>query len=185
MQTFKSQHIPILALLVTVLTAFAAESLMPGVHPYAVYRYPLAIGLLFIFFRFIAFADKRRSAQLDDVGLLRPLQDGAFLVCTHAHLQEVGLNLTWLSPGVGIKIGLLSWASLLLGHYAPKQPGGLPHLLISALPFVSLANKDAFCKGLMISGGIGLIGTFAPAGQIWWFLAPLAMVIVRAHRTRS
>ncbi|MFT5365450.1 MAG: hypothetical protein ACI8V2_000387 [Candidatus Latescibacterota bacterium] len=185
MRTFKSQRIPMIALLLTGVTAFGAESHLPYTHPYVVYRFTAAIVIFYTFFRFIAFADKRRAAQLDEVGLLQPLQDAAFLICTHAHLRELGVRLSWLSPDANVEIGVVSWACILIGYYAPQQPQGLPNLLINQLPFVTPQNKHQFCQGLIVSGCIGVIGTFTPTAQIMWLLLPLTIVLLRAHRAKS
>lgn len=185
MRTFKSQLIPIISLLLTGITAFWAEDRLPYIHTYVVYRYTLALIIIYAFFRFIAFADKRRSAQLDNVGLLRPIQDGAFLICTHTHFLELGIGLGWLSPHANVEIGLFSWACLLIGRYAPVQPQGLPNRFINLIPIITPQNKLAFCKGLVISGIIGIIGTFTPTAQIVWLLVPLTLTLLRAYRANS
>lgn len=185
MRTFKSQLIPIVSLLLTGITAFWAEDQLPYTHPYVVYRYPLALMVIYAFFRFIAFADKRKSAQLDEVGLLRPIQEGAFLICAHTHFLELGIGLGWLSTRANIEIGLFSWACLLIGRYAPQQPQGLPNRLLNLIPIITPQNKRAVCKGLIISGVIGIIGTFTPTAQIVWLLVPLAITLLRVYRAQS
>lgn len=185
MANIQSQRVPIIALLITSITAFLSESHMPYVHTYVVYRYAAAIVVIYAFFRFITFSDKRRATQLDHVGLLRPLHDGAFLICTHSHLRHVGVALGWLSPNVSIEIGLLSWASILIGHYAPKQPTGLPNRLINLIPIVTPRNTPTFCHGLMVSGCIGILGTFTATLQIVWLLLPLAITLWLTYRAHT
>ncbi|MBT3605703.1 MAG: hypothetical protein HOE48_02655 [Candidatus Latescibacteria bacterium] len=185
MRTFKSQLIPIVSLLLTGITAFWAEDRLPYTHPYVVYRYSLALIIIYAFFRFIALADKRRSAQLDEVGLLRPIQEGAFLICTHTYFLELGIALGWLSTRASVEIGLFSWACLLIGRYAPQHPQGLPSRLINLIPILTSQNRRTFCKGLIISGIIGIIGTFTPTTQIVWLLVPLAITLLRVYRAQS
>jgi len=177
MANVQSQRIPIIALFITGITAFLSESHLPYVHTYVVYRYATAIVVIYAFFRFITFSDKRRSTQLDQVGLLRPLHDSAFLICTHSHLRHVGVALGWFSPNVSIEIGLLSWACMLIGYYAPKQPTGLPNRLINLIPLITPHNKPFFCQGLIVSGCIGILGTFTATLQIIWLLLPLTLTL--------
>ncbi len=150
--------------------------------PYVVFKYPIAIVLLYAFFQLIAFAERRRSAQLDDVGLLRPLRDGAFLVCLHAHLRDLGMDLNILSPASSIHLALLSWAVALIGYYAHEQPRGLPGRLIDILPTVTSATRVALCRGFILSGLLGAMGTFTAIAQPLWLGIPLLLVFLRAHR---
>ncbi|MGA1196122.1 MAG: hypothetical protein ACO36I_06435 [Candidatus Latescibacterota bacterium] len=177
MANIQSQRVPLIALSITIITAFLSENHLPYVHTYVVYRYAAAIVVIYAFFRFITFSDKRRATQLDEVGLLRPLHDGAFFICTHSHLRHIGVALGWLSPHVSIEIGLLSWASILIGHYAPKQTTGLPNRLIHLLPQITPYNKHFFCNGLIVSGCIGILGTFTATLQIVWLLLPLTITL--------
>ena len=173
--------LPLLALVITGATAFFAVDHLPYKIPLAAYRYTGAIVVIYAFFRLIAFADKRRTAQLDDVGLFRPLHDGAFLLCTHAHLIALGQNLGWLPSGADLRIGALSWAILLIGHYAPRQPDGLPARLIDVLPGAPL-SRTQLCKGLMLSGALGVAGTFVAYVQPAWILAPVGITLILSHR---
>jgi hypothetical protein len=136
-----------------------------------------------LFFRFVAFTDKRRANQLDQVGLLMPLRDAAFLVCAHAHFLALGIKHGWISPDAGVEIGLFSWTFILIGHYAPKQPDGLPNQLLNRLPFIQPHQLPALCRGLTVSGGLGIIGTFTPNAPILWLLIPLAITIFRARKS--
>lgn len=185
MQTFKSQYIPIFALLLTGLTALWAENHVSYSPTFVVYRYPAAIVIVYVFFRFIAFADKRKTAQLSEVGLLHPLQDSAFFICTHAHFLELGIELGWLSSQASIEIGLLSWASILLGYHAPKEPQGLPNRLIDHLPITTPHNKTTFTQGLILSGSLGIVGTFVAVAQIFWFLIPLGITLLYCHKIKQ
>lgn len=182
MRTTNNSMIPVISLITVAATAFLTESALPYTHLFATYRFAIAIVVIYVFFHFIAFADKRRAAQLDDVGLLRPLHDGAFLICVHAHLRNLGISLTWLSDHMSIEIGLLSWCCILMGLYAPIQPQGLPNKLLNALPFVEDHNKHILYKGVVISGAIGVAGTFTATLQPIWLLIPLLFTFWKTAR---
>lgn len=183
MKTLKQHAIPLIAFLIAGSTAILAYDHLSYVIPFVVFKYPIAIVVLYAFFQLIAFAERRRSAQLDEVGLLRPLRDGAFLVCLHAHLRDLGIDLNLLSSASSMHLALLSWAVTLIGYYALEQPGGLPGRLIDILS--SSATRLTVCRGLIISGLIGVIGTFAAIAQPLWLGLPLLLVFIRAYYQRS
>lgn len=178
---FHPTLLPLAALAITGTTAFWAVDHMPYKMPMLTYRYAGAIIAIYAFFRLIATTDKRRTAQLDDVGLFRPLHDGAFLLCTHAHLIALGLGLGWLPPGADMRIGALSWALWLIGHYAPRQPNGLPARLLNALPGAPSARAQ-WRKGIMVSGALGVVGTFFAIWQIAWVLVPFGIALILSCR---
>ncbi len=178
----KQNVIPLTAFLIAGSTAILAYDHLHYAIPYVVFKYPIAIVVLYAFFRLIAFAERRRSAQLDEVGLLRPLRDGAFLVCLHAHLRDLGIDLNLLSSASSMHLALLSWMVALIGYYALKQPGGLPGRLIDIL---SSATRIAICRGFIISGLLGAIGTFTAIAQPLWLGLPLLLVFIRAYHQRS
>lgn len=185
MHQYRSPFLPLIALLLTGITAFFAEPHVPYTPSYVVYRYSVAIIIIFVFFRFIAFADKRRAAQLNDVGLLQILHDGAFCITTQAHLQSLGIAFGWLSPNVSIEMAIIPWLFALIGYYAPQQPNGLPNRLITSIPIVTSQNKQIFYTGLIISGILGIIGTFIPTIQIPAFLIPLVVTLFVTSRVKS
>ncbi len=179
MNSLKQNIVPLIAFLIAGSTATLAYDHLPYVIPYVVFKYPIAIIVLYAFFRLIAFAERRRSAQLDEVGLLRPLRDGAFLVCLHAHLRDLGIDLNLLSPASSMHLGLLSWAITLIGYYALEQPGGLPGRAINLLS--SSTTRITLCRGFIVSGLIGVIGTFTAIAQPLWLGLPLLLVFIRAY----
>ena len=76
-------------------------------------------------------------------------------------------------------LALLSWAVALIGYYALEQPGGLPGRLIDILS--PSATRITICRGLIISGLLGAIGTFAAIAQPLWLVLPLFLVLIRAY----
>ena len=183
MNELRPNLLPIAALLITGITAFFAESHMPYKISYAVYRYPAAIVVIYAFFRFVVFADKRRTAQLHEVGLFKPLRDAAFLVCTHAHLIELGAGLGWLPTRTNMLFGVLAWLVFLVGLYAPQQPEGLPARLVHLLPGTQTeAGNASFCHNLKRTGILGAIGTFVSTWPIVWLILPLGATIILTHR---
>ena len=171
--------------MLTGITAFWAENHVSYTPTFVVYRYPAAIVIIYAFFRFVAFADKRKSKQLTEIGLLHPLQDSAFLICTHAHFLELGTHLGWLSPQASIEIGLLSWTSILIGYHAPKDPQGLLNRLIDYLPITTSHNKTTLCQGLILSGSIGILGTFVAIAQILWLFIPLGITLLYCYKIKQ
>lgn len=183
MNDLKPNLLPIAALLLTGITAFFAESHMPYKISFAVYRYPAAIVVIYAFFRFVVFADKRRIAQLHEVGLFKPLRDGAFLVCIHAHLLELASGLGWLFPKTNMLFGVLAWLLFLIGLYAPQQSDGIPSRLAHLIPGTQTEVGNAFfCRGLKRSGVLGIIGTFTPFLPIIWVILPLGVTILLTQR---
>lgn len=182
MNNLKSNLIPIVAFIITSITALLSYDHSPYAIPYVVFKYPIAIVIVYIFFRFIAFTDRRRSAQLDEVGLLYPLRDGAFLFCAYAHLLDLGTDFKVLPHTPSIHIGLISWAVVLIGHYAPQQPQGLLGRFIDILPTVTANTRNTVCRGFIISGILGVIGTFTATLQLLWLVIPLLVVFVRASK---
>jgi len=178
MNVFKQNLIPIIALIITGTTALLAYDHLFYVIPYVVFKYPLAIIVVYIFFRFIAFSDRRRSAQLDEVGLLRPMRDGAFLFLAHVHLLDLGADLNILSSASSVHVGLLSWAVLLTGHYAVQQPQGLLGRLVDILPGITPTTRAVTCHGFIIAGILGVIGTFTATLQPLWLCIPLLLVFI-------
>ena len=139
----KQTAIPLAAFLITGSTALLAYDLLHYAIPYVVFKYPIAIVMLYAFFQLIAHAEQRRSAQLDEVGLLRPLRDGAYLVCLHMHLRDFGVDLNILSSESSMPVALISWAVNLVGYYADEQPRGLPGRLIDLIPGIApTARRD-------------------------------------------
>ena len=153
MKTLKQNIAPLIAFLIAGSTAIIAYDHLSYVIPFVVFKYPIAIVVLYAFFQLIAYAERRRSAQLDEVGLLRPLRDGAFLVCLHAHLRDLGIDLNLLSPASSMHLALLSWAVTLIGYYAIEQPGGLPGRLIDILS--PSATRITICRGTHHLGTAG------------------------------
>ncbi len=178
---FKRHAIPLAAFLITCATALLAYDRLPYEIPYVVFKYPIAIVALYAFFQLIAHAERQRSAQLDEVGLLRPLRDGAYLVCLHAHLRDLGIDLNIVSPASSMPFALISWAVALVGYYAAEQPRGLPARLIDILPIVTPATRRAVCRGFVFAGLIGAAGTFATIAQPLWLGIPLLVVSFRAY----
>ena len=117
MKTLKQNIAPLIAFLIAGSTAILAYDHLSYVIPFVVFKYPIAIVVLYAFFQLIAYAERRRSAQLDEVGLLRPLRDGAFLVCLHAHLRDLGIDLNLFIAGI---------------QHAPRPVvlGGRPHRIL-------------------------------------------------------
>jgi hypothetical protein len=179
MNNLKQNAIPLTTFFFTGITAILAYGLVPYSIPYTVFKYPLAIVVIYAFFRFIAISDKRRSNQLDEVGLFRPLRDGAFLLCGHAHLHDLGSGLGILSPASSI-YGLLSWTIVMIGLYAHRQPQGLLGRLLDVLPITTPQTRDFLCNGLIIAGILGVIGTFTAFAQPLWLSLPLAYIFFRA-----
>lgn len=179
MKSLKQNAVPLIAFLIAGSTAILAYDHLHYVIPYVVFKYPIAIIVLYAFFQLIAYAERRRSAQLDEVGLLRPLRDGAFLISLHAHLRDLGIDLNLLSSASSMHLALLSWAIALIGYYALEQPRGLPGRTIDILS--SPATRITICRGLIISGLIGVIGTFAAIAQPLWLGLPLLLVFIRAY----
>jgi len=182
MQTLKQHILPVVALLITGASALVVAHHRPHSLPMVTYRYPGAVIVIYAFFRFVALSDKRRTAQLDEMGLFRPLRDGAFLLCTHAQLFELGIVLGWLSPFVDIHLGALGWAILLTGFYAHRQPRGLLGRLVNVLPAKTPAQRARLCNGFVFSGVLGVIGSFVNIASLAWSLAPLALVLLIAWR---
>ena len=166
MKTLKQNAVPLIAFLIAGSTATLSYDHLSYVIPYVVFKYPIAIVVLYAFFQLIAYAERRRSAQLDEVGLLRPLRD-------------LGIDLNLLSSASSMHLALLSWAVALIGYYALEQPGGLPGRTIDILS--SPATRITVCRGLIISGLIGVIGTFAAIVQPLWLVLPLLLVFIRAY----
>jgi len=183
MNNFKQHIIPLAAFIITSATALLTYEQLPYVIPYVVFKYPIAIVVLYAFFRFITFTDRKRSTQLDEAGLLRPLRDGAFLFCTYSHLVDLGWDLKILSPTVNPHLSLVSLMVAIIGYYAQEQPRGLPGKLIDLLPAALLKTRTATCKGLTISGLVGIIGTFTALLQPLWLLIPLLVVLIRSYRS--
>ena len=142
MKNIKQNAVPLIAFLIVGSTAILAYDHLSYVIPFVVFKYPIAIVVLYAFFHLIAYAERRRSAQLDEVGLLRPVRDGAFLVCLHAHLRDLGIDLSLLSSASSMHLALLSWAVALIGYYAIEQPGGLPGRLINILSLFCYAHHS-------------------------------------------
>ncbi|MDP6037641.1 MAG: hypothetical protein QGG64_03755 [Candidatus Latescibacteria bacterium] len=180
MNDLKQNAIPLSAFFLTGITAILAYDHVPYPIPYIVFKYPFAITIIYVFFRFVAISDKRRSNQLDEVGLFRPLRDGAFLLCGHAHLLDLGSRLGILSPASNIYLGLLSWIIVMIGLYARRQPQGLLGRLLDLLPITTPQTRTFLCNGFIIAGILGVIGTFAALVQPLWLSLPLAYVFFRA-----
>lgn len=177
----KQTAIPLAAFLITGSTALLAYDLLHYAIPYVVFKYPIAIVMLYAFFQLIAHAEQRRSAQLDEVGLLRPLRDGAYLVCSHMHLRDFGVDLNILSSESSMPVALISWAVNLVGYYADEQPRGLPGRLIDLIPGIAPTARRALCRGFVLAGLIGVLGTFAAIAQPLWLVIPLLVVFIRAY----
>ena len=177
----KQNAIPLAAFLITGSTALLAYDRLHYAIPYVVFKYPIAIVMLYAFFQLIAHAEQRRSAQLDEVGLLRPLRDGAFLVCLHAHLRDLGVDLTIVSPASSLPVALISWAVALVGYYADEQPHGLTGRLIALIPGIAPTARRTLCRGFVFAGLIGVLGTFAAIAQPLWLVIPLLVVFIRAY----
>ena len=177
----KRHAIPLAAFLITGSTAMLVYGRLHDAIPYVVFKYPIAIVALYAFFLLIAHSERQRSAQLDEVGLLRPLRDGAFLVCLHAHLRDLGIDLNIVSPASSLPVALISWVVALVGYYAGEQPRGLPARLIDILPIVTPATRRAACRGFVLAGLIGAVGTFAAIAQPLWLVIPLIIASFRAY----
>lgn len=176
MNPFKPHILPLAALFITLSTAFVTYDLFPRNIPLVAYRYSGAIVVIYTFFRIMSLTDKRRTAQLETVGLFHPLRDGAFLVCTHAHLLDLSTKLGWLSSPAPMSLGTLSWLAILISIYAQKEPQGMPRKLIDLLPFNRFHQpRQFFCKGLFVSGTLGIIGTFVGPMPLAWLLIPLGI----------
>lgn len=180
MNDLKQNAIPLATFFLSCITAILAYGHIPYPIPYIVFKYPGAIVIIYAFFRFIAISDKRRSSQLDEVGLFRPLRDGAFLLCGHAHLFDLGSGLGILSPASNIYFGLLSWTFVMIGLYAHRQPQGLLGRLLDVLPITTHETRTFLCNGLIAAGILGVIGTFAAFAQPLWIGLPLAYIFFRA-----
>ena len=178
---FKRHAIPLAAFLITCSTAMLAYGHLHYAIPYVVFKYSIAIVALYAFFQLIAHAERRRSAQLDEVGLLRPLRDGAFLVCLHGHLRDLGMDLNIVSPASSMPIAIISWAVALVGYYADEQPRGLPARLINLIPGIAPTARRAVRRGFILAGPIGAIGSFAGIAQPLWLVIPLLIVLIRAY----
>lgn len=176
MNTLKQHLLPLVTFFITGTTAFLTHGVLPHKIPLVAYRYPGAIVVLYAFFNFVALTDKKRTAQLETIGLFQPLRDGAFLVCTHAHLIEQGQLLGWVSLSASMPLGSLSWAVLLTGIYAHYFSQGILGKWVDLMAFNRLPQtRHRFCTGLFLSGVLGIIGTFVAFMPLAWLLIPLAI----------
>ena len=73
MKTLKQNIAPLIAFLIAGSTAILAYDHLSYVIPFVVFKYPIAIVVLYAFFQLIAYAERRRSAQLDESGPASPL----------------------------------------------------------------------------------------------------------------
>ena len=141
------------------------------------YLLPGAMVLVYLFFRLIPYAEKRRVGQLREIGLYDRFRNGAVLLFGYAHILSLGIGLGWISGNANFLVGA---ASLLIIILADCIRAGEPPALIRIVDAItpSPARHKRVAAWLSIAGACGIVGTFTGAAQIGWLMAPLAIGII-------
>ena len=140
----------------------------------AVYLYPGAMALVFIFFRLIPFMDRNRVSQLRQIGLYNPLRNGAVYFFAYCQLLVLGIGLGLFSPHANILVGTLSLICLLGGiHFRNRFPELGNRTLAGMSVSCAYASKRFASSVLVFSGASGILGTLVGHVQPVWPLLPL------------
>ncbi|MDP6778475.1 MAG: DUF1648 domain-containing protein [Candidatus Latescibacteria bacterium] len=199
MRLFQRDIIPISATLLAVVGSFLAYDHLPSRIPVhwgmdgrvdgelrkdiGAYLLPGAMALVYVFFRLIPYADKRRVRQLKEIGLYDRFRNGAVLLFGYAHLLSLGIGLGWFSGQANFLIGAISLLILILADCIHAgEPPALARVADSLAP--ARVTRGRLAAWLAVAGACGIVGTFTGTAQGGWLVATLAVgyLVVRWRR---